>query len=295
MKLIKLDTYLKTHREMISFRGLTDHTLTSYCTYIRAYLEYLEAVLDKKPEDVSWQEMRDFILYIQDERSLSDRTINHCISQLRFFTEFVLHQPWESHQLPMRKFDAYLPYVPSKKETLHFISTMPDLKVKAMTTLLYSSGLRIGEVCHLKYQDVSRQDMRIYISRAKNRSARYAILSKNALDILTDYWRAYNKPKGWLFPKQRNSEKPIDTYFLLRHIHAHQDFLGLERRISCHTFRRAFGTHLYENGTDLLTIQRLMGHRSFNSVTIYVQLARNGLGGAVSPFDLMGGDSNGAC
>lgn len=84
--------YLNVYREMISLRGLTDHTVKSYSTYIRSYLDYLHTLLHKQPEDVSWDELRDFIRWLQKERALSDRTINHCISQLRFFTMYVLHK-----------------------------------------------------------------------------------------------------------------------------------------------------------------------------------------------------------
>lgn len=87
----------------------------------------------------------------------------------------------------MRKFDTYLPFVPTKEETKIFISTMTDLKPKAMVALMYSSGLRIGEVCNLRYEDIQRKNMRIHITHGKNRSDRYAILSKQALDILTEY------------------------------------------------------------------------------------------------------------
>lgn len=118
-----MDEYLKLYREMISLRGLTEHTLKNYCTYIR---------------------------WLQKSRGLSDRTINCAISQLRFFTLYVLHKAWDDTQLPMRRFNQYLPYVPSKQETWQFISTIPDLKQKTMVTLLYSSGLRIGEVCRLR-------------------------------------------------------------------------------------------------------------------------------------------------
>ena len=136
--------YLKLYREMISLRGLTDHTVKSYSTYIRSYLDYLHTLLHKQPEDVSWEELRDFIRWLQKERSLSDRTINHCISQLRFFTMYVLHKPWDPTQLPMRKFDSYLPFVPTQKEAELFISTLLDLKPKAMVALMYSAGLRVG-------------------------------------------------------------------------------------------------------------------------------------------------------
>ena len=285
-----MQKYLDDFRQMISLRGLTAHTIKSYATYIKAYLDYLENVLLKRPEDVSWQELREFIFFIQDERNLSDRTINHCISQLRFFTLYVLHKPWDPYQLPTRKFDTYLPFVPSKEEVITFISTMPDLKQKAMVSLMYSAGLRIGEVCHLKYKDIERKYMRIHITHGKNRSDRYAILSTNALDILTQYWFAFDKPKDWLFPKQyKNSDKPIDTFYLSRHIHAHEEQLGWERRLTCHSFRHAFGTHLYENGTDLLTIKALLGHKSLSSTIIYVSLASNGVGRATSPFDSIGG------
>lgn len=281
--------YLTTFREMISLRGLTRHTLKNYCTYIRSYLSYLDSVLHKSPEDVSWQELRDYIRWLQKSRSLSDRTVNCAISQLRFFTMYVLHKPWDPTQLPMRRFDEFLPFVPSQEETWLFISTIPDLKQKAMTALMYSSGLRIGEVCSLRYEDIQRKNMRIHITHGKNRSDRYAILSKTALDILTQYWFSCGRPMGYLFPKQNGQDRPIDTFFLSRHIHAHEDRLGWPRRLTCHSFRHAFGTHLYENGTDLLTIKALLGHKSLNSTTIYVHLAGNGAVSAVSPFDRMGG------
>ena len=283
--------YLNTFREMISLRGLADHTVKSYSTYIRAYLDYLDNVLHKSPEDVSWQELRDYIFWLKQQRSLSDRSINAAISQLRFFTIYVLHNTWDPTQIPFRKFDSYLPFVPSQKDTWHFISTMPDLKQKAMVALMYSAGLRIGEVCRLRYEDIEHKNMRIHIRHPKNRQDRYAILSKTALDLLTRYWFDYGRPKGFLFPKQNGTDKPIDTFFLSRHIHAHEARLGWTNRLTCHSFRHAFGTHLYENGTDLLTIKALLGHKSLNSTTIYVHLASNGTAKAVSPFDRMGGVS----
>ena len=142
--------YLESFREMISLRGLTDHTIKSYSTYIRAYLEYLDSI-STSPEDATWDIMRDFIKHLQKSRKLSDRTVNACISQLRCFTMYVLHKPWDCTQVPMRKFDQYMPYVPTQSEVMRFISTMPNLKDKAMVALMYSAGLRVGEVCHHVY------------------------------------------------------------------------------------------------------------------------------------------------
>ena len=284
-----MDNYLNSFRKMISLRGLTDHTLKSYCTYIRTYLDYLNNILHKSPEEVSWDELRDYICWLQKSRDLSDRTINGAISKLRFFTLYVLHKPWDDTQLPMRRFDEYLPFVPSKEETWQFISSIPDLKPKTMVTLMYSSGLRIGEVCRLRYEDVDRKHMRLHITHSKNRNDRYAILSKAALDLLTQYWFECGRPMGYLFPKQRGEDRPIDTFYLSRHIHAHEDRLGWERRLTCHSFHHAFGTHLYENGTDLLTIKALMGHKSLNSTTIYVHLSSDSIRQTVSPLDYMAG------
>jgi site-specific recombinase XerD len=94
---------------------------------------------------------------------------------------------------------------------------------------------------------------------------------------------------GYLFPKQHGQDKPIDTFYLSRHIHAHEDELGWKRRITCHTFRHAFGTHLYENTSDLLLVKELLGHKSLASTVIYIHLATTNSKNALSPLDRMRG------
>ena len=278
--------FLKRYRKMISLRGLTDHTMKSYTTYIKVYLDYIENHLHKYPSQVTWEDRRHFIEWLKNERQLSDRTINHVIAQIRFFTIYVQHQPWDESQLPTRKFDTYLPYVPTQEETIQFIDTIPDIKVKAMVSVMYSAGLRIGEVCNLRYEDIEGNSMRIHVTHGKNRQDRYAPLSQTALGYLTEYWYTYNRPTGWLFPKQKDPSRPIDTFFLSRHIHEHEDRLGKPRRLTCHSFRHALGTHLYENGTNLLTIQAILGHKSINSTTIYVHLANRTISSVQNPFDI---------
>lgn len=285
-----MDKYFNSYREMISLRGLTDHTIKAYSTYIKAYFDFLTDVIHKSPEDVSWDEMRQFIQWVQDTRSLSDRTMNAVISQLRFFTMYVLHKPWDDTQLPMRKFDTYLPYVPTLNEVNLFINTLPTLKQKTMVALMYSAGLRVGEVCNLKYSDIKRSSMRIHIAKAKNRSDRYAILSQKSLDMLTEYWYACGKPTDWLFPAKQDVSKPCKTGVFQRQVLEHREKLSLNPKLNCHSFRHAFGTHLYEAGTDLLTIKELLGHKSLASTVIYVHLASFSSRNIKSPFDLMGGD-----
>ena len=266
--------FLKKYRKMISFRGLTEHTITAYSTYITAYLEYIDNKLHKYPSQVTYNDIRRFLDILQTERGLSDRTINCAIAQIRFFTMYVLHKPWDSTQVPTRRFDTYLPYVPSQEDANYFIESVSDLKQKAMLCLLYGSGLRIGEVCHLRYEDIQGKSRRIHICHGKNRSDRYAILPDRSLEILTKYWYDYGRPRGWLFPKQHNDDAPIDSFYLPRHIREHEDELGWEHKLTCHSFRHAFGTHLYENGTDILVIKELMGHKSLTSTIIYVHLAK---------------------
>lgn len=283
--------FLNSYRKMIQCRGLTDHTVKSYCTYIRAYLDYVK-MIHKYPSQMTYNDMLRFINELQVTRSLSDRTINCVIAQLRFFTIYVLHKPWDDTRLPLRKFDSYLPFVPSQEEAETFISSFTDPKPKAMVSLLYGSGLRIGECCTLRYEDIERRNLRVHVCHSKNRHDRYAILAERSLDILTQYWFECGRPMGYLFPKQRGQDKPIDTFYLLRHIHAHEDELGWEHRLTCHAFRHAFGTHLYENGADLLTIKELLGHRSLSSTMIYVHLAAASSKKAFSPFDLKKGGPN---
>lgn len=285
-----MDKYFNSYREMISLRGLTDHTIKSYSTYIKAYLDFLTDVIHKSPEEVAWNDMRQFIGWVQHTRSLSDRTINAVISQLRFFTIYVLHKPWDDTQLPMRRFDTYLPYVPTLDEVKLFINTLPTLKQKTMVALMYSAGLRVGEVCRLKYSDIKRSSMRIHITQAKNRSDRYAILSQKSLDMLTEYWYAYDRPTAWLFPSKRDNSKPCNPGVFQRQVLEHREELCLNPKLNCHSFRHAFGTHLYEAGTDLLTIKELLGHKSLTSTVIYVHLASFSSRNIKSPFDMMGGD-----
>ncbi len=283
-----MQNYIDHFNQMISLRGLTDHTLKSYSSYLNCYLNYLKEHLGRIPEDVSWDELRDYIFFLKDGKKLNPRSINAHISQLRFFYLYVLHKPWDRYQIPFLKFDTFLPEILTKEEVFYFIDTMENLKHKAIISLLYSSGLRVNEVCHLKYKDINRKNMTIHISHSKNRSDRYAILSKKALDILTDYWFEYYRPTDWLFPSTMNYKKPIVTNTVLRFITDHEKHLGWEHCISCHTFRHCFGTHLYEDGADLLTIKHLLGHKSLNSSTIYVHLGSHGKNAPVSPFDFGG-------
>ena len=277
--------YIDTYLTMIALRGLTEHTRKSYRTYISAYLDFVFDLLNKDPVDVTWDEMRLFIKHLENTRHLSDRTINTAIAQLRFFTLYVLHKPWDYTQLPTRRFDQYVPFVPSREEMTEFINAIDDLKARTMVILMYSAGLRVGEVCRLKCEDIDRRNMRIHITRGKNRSDRYAMLSPTALAILEDYWRRGGKPRDYLFPPKGHPDKPNNTMFVDRHMRAAEGKLGWPHRFTTHTPRHAFGTHFYEDTHDLLTLKHLLGHKSINSTTVYVTLSNAELSKYASPIE----------
>jgi site-specific recombinase XerD len=281
--------YIDKVSEIIELRGLASNTQRSYKHFIKTYLAYVETSLKKMPEDVTWEEMRGYSQFLKEDKKLSNRTINAHFALIRFFTRYVLYKPWDYYQMPVRKFDRYLPTIPTQEEAVYFIKTIPNLKHKALVALLYSAGLRVSEVCNLKYSDVSRKNMKILIAPSKSRSERFAILSKNTLDILTDYWYKYSKPQNWLFPSTlNNGVSPISVMTVNRIVNDHINRLGWSKKLNCHSFRHGFGTHLYEQGVDLLIIQKLLGHSSIDSTTIYVHLANYNSGLVKSPFDNVG-------
>jgi site-specific recombinase XerD len=242
-------------------------------------------MLSKKPEEVSWDDLREYIFYLMDVKKISPRTINGHISQLRYFYLYVLRKEWDPYQVPFQKFDTAVRKALTQHEVSEFINSFGNLKQKAVISLMYSSGLRVSEVCRLEYGDVSRKDMTITIKQGKNRSGSIAILSRKALDILTEYWRISGRPReGWLFPGQ-NGGTHITPETVRRYIKNQISSLGWETNISCHCFRRAFGTHLYQNGVDILVIKHLMRHKSLKSTVAYIYLGTVGKDKLISPFD----------
>ena len=278
--------YVKKFNDLLVLRDLTYNTVNSYNSMLRRYLSWVKSC-QRAPEDISFAQIRDYLLFLKQRENLSNRTINAHISQLRFFYLYVLRKPWDKYEIPFMKFNTTLPDILTLEEVQYFINTIPNLKHKACVALLYSAGLRVSELCHLRYEDISRKNMRIYIRPSKSRSDRYAILSKKALDILTEYWFSFGKPKGWLFPGTKDNY-PIVSFTVSRFIKDHCSLLGWGKQVTAHMFRHSFGTHLYEQGYDLLTIQKLLGHKSASSSLIYVHLGTKTMKKLKSPFDTEG-------
>lgn len=201
--------YLRQHIDILSFRDLAPETISTYCSYMTQFIEWTETTLSEKDlHDVSWEELRSYFSFLKEIRKLNSRTINVHIAQLRDFYQYVLHKNWDRYQIPFMHYDEKLPKVPSKQEINTLIDAVWNPKHKAELALLYSSGIRVSELCRLKCGDIYRSKKCIYISRSKNRSDRYAVLSEKALGILITYIRTCYPnatTDDWLFPGQKNA------------------------------------------------------------------------------------------
>jgi len=276
--------YIQKFNDLLTLRDLAANTVISYNSMLRSYLQWIDTRLAKSPETVSFEEIRSYIMYLKQTRHLDNRSINAHISQLVFLYQYVLHLPWNKYEVPFMKFYTKLPAILTPEQVHAFIASIPGLRERAWVALMYSAGLRTAEVRHLRYEDIQRDNMRIYIRCSKSRSDRYAILAHKTLDILTQYWYAYGRPKGWLFPGM-DASKPISHATIPWFLSNHKKQLNWDVPITAHMFRHSFGTHLYEQGCDLLTIQKLLGHKSATSSLIYIHLSTRTMSKITSPFD----------
>ena len=221
--------------------------------------------------------------------------MNMVISILQFFWIYVLHQPWDTSQIPFRKFRTYLPFVPDRRQVALFLNSLGDPKARLACSILYAAGLRLDELCHLECRYISLSSHRLYIPVSKNHSDRYVPIPESICKDIRDYWyscTSHMKPKTWLFTQQTNRCHPMDKQWLQRIILGHRKSLGMDDRFCAHSLRHAYATHSYENGLDLLSLKSRLGHRSINSTAIYVHLASATSNTVTNPFDQLGGVSH---
>lgn len=287
--------YFSIFIQMLQARNLADNTIRSYSTYMRPYLQYLSD-LHFQPETVPWQVVRDFLAWIQKERNLSDRTVNMIISHLQFFWIYVIHQPWDPSQVPFRKFRTFLPFVPDRKQVSVFLSSLADNpKAQLAVSILYATGMRLDELCHLECKNIIHSSGKIYIPVTKNYQDRYVPLPESIYQEILNYWYSFpagHRPKTWLFTQQLSLEAPMDKQWLQNVILNKRKQLQMDERLTAHSFRHAYATHSYENGMDLLTLKTFLGHRSINSTAIYIHLAQTSRNTVVNPYDQIGGFSH---
>lgn len=280
---------LEKHKDILSFRDLSAGTVATYTSYMTTYIQWTEGHLSEKDlSSVSWEEIRSYVRYLRDVRGLNPRTVNVHISQLRDFYYYVLHKDWDRREVPFLHFDEHLPIVPSREQVNAVIDSIENPKHKAEIALLYSSGIRASELCRLHCRDICRSRNCIYISRSKNRSDRYAVLSDKAYGFLVSYVRSSYPGAGqgdWLFPGRKKGNS-ICTESVRKVFAGSLCRLGMQDMgFNLHSLRHAFGLHLYEAGADLMSIKEAMGHKALSSTMVYLTLGIGNGRSVKSPYD----------
>ena len=282
-------TLFEKHKDILSFRDLADGTIATYLSYMTTYIQWVEENLQGKDvSSVTWEEIRSYVRYLKDIKNLNPRTVNVHIAQLRDFYGYVLHKDWDSREIPFLHYDEKLPSVPTKKQVNQIIDSICNPKHKAEIALLYSSGIRVSELCRLHCGDIKRSRNCIYVSRSKNRSDRFAVLSEKAYDLLVFYIRSSYpeaKKEDWLFPGKKPGT-PVCTETVRNLFSKCLSSVGMEDcGFSPHSLRHAFGLHLYESGADLITIKEALGHKSISSTEVYLTLGIGNGRSVKSPYD----------
>ena len=191
--------------------------------------------------------------------------------------------------VPRVKKKSSLPTILTPQEVRRIIDATSNLKHKAILSTIYSAGLRVSEAAHLKVSDIHSDSMRIYIHQAKGNKDRYSILSRNNLLLLRQYWKEY-RPGDWLFPGNPD-EKPIATRSIQEVFMKSRKAAGISKKVSIHTLRHCFATHLLNHGASILQIKELLGHADIQTTSKYLHLTHAQVLGLKSPLDLpIGGE-----
>ena len=242
--------------EDMTIRKFAQKTQHDYVQRVKDFAGYLKRSPDTaKPEDV-----RGFQLHLASSGS-GVAKINVTISALRFFFNVTLDRPDLSRHLSSVHKPRKVPVVLSPEEVARFLEAAPGIKYKAAFSVAYGAGLRVCEVATLKVGDIDSKRMMLRIEQGKGRKDRYAMLSPTLLELLRDWYRVARR-QGWLFPGQ-NPTNPITARQLTRACHAAADMADLKKRVTPHTLRHSFATHLLERGTDIRVIQALLGMATY--------------------------------
>ena len=196
---------------------------------------------------------------------------------------------YNDDDIPRMKRDRNLPTVLTKAEISAILDATPNLKHKAMIATMYSGGLRVSEVTHLHYDDISRTNKTIHIRDGKSRFDRYTLLADRTLEILTEYWFKCGRPTGILFPSSWSGDYLVKDG-VIQFFRKSAKRAGIQKHVSTHCLRHSFASHLFEAGCDVKYIQALLGHRDPRSTEIYLHVSNKTLLGIKSPFDEMGGE-----
>lgn len=267
--------------EDLRLRNYSERTVETYVMRVAKFAQHF----GKSPALLGREEIRSYQLHLVQVRRCSWAVFNQTVCALRFLYRVCLERPWSLQAIPFPRQEKKLPVVLSRQEIGRLWEALDNLKHRSILMTLYAAGLRLSEALQLRVEDIDSQRMAIRVRHGKGAKDRYAPLSETLLLQLREYWRRYQPPE-WLFPGQRPGS-PLTRSSVQRVCKAAALRAGLGKRVSPHTLRHCFATHLLEAGTDLKTIQILLGHRSLNTTSIYLHVAVRAPGGKSRALDLL--------
>ena len=258
------------------------YALNTCKTYIHLFELFINHFKDYELIAISEEDIKSYLLNLM-KAGKSDTTVNQALNAIKFYYESVLGMPNRFYTIDRPKKKEKLPEVLSKKSIQLILQQTTNLKHKALLTLLYSSGMRIGELLALKIADIDSERMLIHVKNGKGGKDRYTLLSTKALILLRKYYSEY-KPSTFLFESvikgKRYSNKSVNKIIQKSCLKA-----NIKKRVTAHTFRHSFATHLLEDGVDLRYIQTLLGHNSSKTTEIYTKVAMNVVRKIKNPLD----------
>jgi integrase/recombinase XerD len=273
----------KRMTEDMQVRNLALNTQMSYVQQVSLFARYFNT----SPDLLGPEDIRTYQVYLTNEKKLAPSSILIAVSALRFLYKVSLHKDWSfEDMIPAPKKPEKLPVILSPEETLQFLDSVDSTKHHAILTSCYAAGLRISESIHLKPTDIDSQRMVIRVEQGKGQKDRYVMLSPKLLETLRSYWRAVRPTGGWLFEGDIAGQ-PINRGSVELACQKARRRSGIRKPITPHSLRHAFAVHLLESGTDVRTIQLLLGHRSLATTARYLRIATSKVCSTSSPLDLL--------
>lgn len=273
------DKVINALDEQLKLKGYSFKTRKLYKGHINRFVSFI----NKSISTIEAQEIRKYILFLLDEGQVSHTYANQAISALKFLFNDILQKNSMIESLPRLKKEKKLPEVLSFQEVTRILEALKNEKHRTILFLIYSAGLRVGEVVKLTAQDIDSQRMLIHVVQGKGRKDRYTVLSEIALEQLRKYYKLY-KPEKWLFPGQ-NPKEYLTVRTVERIFENACTAARITKKVSVHSLRHSFATHLLEGGIDLRYIQELLGHESSKTTEIYTHVTEKSISKIQSPLD----------
>ena len=262
-------------------RNYAPRTIDVYVERVTRFAEHF----GRSPQTLGPAEIRAYQLFLLEHKGASWAVFNQTVCALRFVYRVSLERKWLVEHIPFPKQEKKLPVVLSREEVQRLLSAVENLKHRTILMTMYATGVRVSEVVALELSDVDSARMLIRVRHGKGRKDRFVPLSLTLLEHLRVYWRAYRPPR-WLFASS-DAQRPLSVSAVQRVCGRSAERAGLRKRVSPHTMRHCFATHLLEAGTDLKTIQVLLGHSSLRSTSVYLHVAAQAPGYRSQTHDLL--------